>query len=114
MVYFLYFALYNNKSNVVFTSSIEFDWHFIFWFGMLSIIFYDIIGLVLCFNATVDFYCKKIKYCIISSFIRFQMAVDYYSSFLMNPYGIQNEIVKAIFMLSFKLLGNTFMYLSFY
>ena len=44
---------------------------FIFWFGMLSIIFYDIIGLVLCFNATVDFYCKKIKYCIISSFIRF-------------------------------------------
>jgi len=71
MVYFLYFALYNNKSNVVFTSSIEFDWHFIFWFSMLSIVFHDIIGLVLCFNATVDFYCKKIKYCIISSFICF-------------------------------------------
>ena len=30
-MYFLFnFALYNNKSNVVFTSSIEFDWHFIF------------------------------------------------------------------------------------
>ena len=69
--YFLYFALYNNKSNVVFTSSIEFDWHFIFWFSMLSVVFHDIIGLVLCFNATVDFYCKKIKYCIISSFICF-------------------------------------------
>lgn len=27
-----------------------------------------------------------------------QMAFDYYSSFILNPYGIQNEFVKAIFM----------------
>ena len=27
-----------------------------------------------------------------------QMAFDYYSSFILNPYGIQNEFIKAIFM----------------
>ncbi len=27
-----------------------------------------------------------------------QMAFDYYSSFIMNPYGIENEFIKAIFM----------------
>lgn len=27
-----------------------------------------------------------------------QMAIDYYSSFIMNPYGIENPFIKAIFM----------------
>ena len=41
------------------------------------------------------------------------MAVDYYSSFLMNPYGIQNEIVKAIFMyrLNYWVIHYVFIFL---
>ena len=35
------------------------------------------------------------------------MAVDYYSSFLMNPYGIQNEIVKESDFSSQRVFENT-------
>lgn len=44
------------------------------------------------------FIVKRLNIVLLVVLFVFQMAVDYYSSFLMNPYGIQNEIVKAIFM----------------
>lgn len=81
MVYFLYFALYNNKSNVVFTSSIEFDWHFIFglacyqlYFMILLVWFYALMPLWI-------FIVKRLNIVLLVVLFVFQMAVDYYSSF---------------------------------
>lgn len=59
------------------------------------------------------FIVKRLNIVLLVVLFVFQMAVDYYSSFLMNPYGIQNEIVKAIFMyrLNYWVIHYVFIFL---
>ncbi|WP_296898346.1 acyltransferase, partial [uncultured Megamonas sp.] len=59
------------------------------------------------------FIVKRLNLVLLAVLFVFQMAVDYYSSFLLNPYGMQNEIVKAIFMyrLNYWVIHYVFIFL---
>ena len=44
------------------------------------------------------FIVKRLNINLLVGLFIIQMAIDYYSSFIINPYGIENPIIKALIM----------------
>ena len=59
------------------------------------------------------FIVKRLNFMWFAIIFVLQMAFDYYSSFIMNPYGIENEFIKALFVyrLNYWVLHYVFIFL---
>lgn len=115
LVWSLFYMILYTVMNHTFTLFSPLNFVGILFFGLASYQLYFMV-LLIWFYALMPlwiFMVKRLNFVLFVVLFIAQMAFDYYSSFIMNPYGIENEFVKAIFMyrLNYWVLHYVFIFL---